>query len=169
MQSFHTGTPLTSAVATAFHSGCQLIRAVEGRDEKGHSRLEELFERWPETMTPIDGMEDLVRELKAAGYGCYVLSNASVRFEKYCPEKPVFALMDGLFVSAFYKMLKPDPAIYQRMCEEFSIDPEESIFIDDVAANIQGAESVGIRGIQFPTYDVPALRENLRRAGVRIF
>ena len=133
-----------------------------------HARLEELFERWPETMTPIEGMEELVRELKAAGYGCYVLSNASVRFEKYYREKPVFSLMDGLFVSAFYKMLKPDPAIYLRMCEEFSIDPEESVFIDDVAANINGAASVGMRGIQFPTYDVPALRENLRRAGVQI-
>lgn len=133
-----------------------------------HERLEALFEHWPETMTPIEGMEELVRELKEAGYGCYVLSNASVRFERYYREKSVFSLMDGLFVSAFHRMLKPDPAIFLRMCEEFSLDPEECFFIDDVAANIEGAAKVGMRGVQFPTYDVVALRRNLRAAGIQI-
>lgn len=133
-----------------------------------HSRLEELFEKWPDTMTPIDGMEALVRDLKAAGYGCYVLSNASVRFEKYYREKSVFSHMDGLFVSAFHKMLKPDPAIFLRMCEEFSLDPEECFFIDDVAANIEGAAKVGMRGVQFPKYDALALRRDLRAAEICI-
>ncbi|MBO5938066.1 MAG: HAD family phosphatase [Clostridia bacterium] len=133
-----------------------------------HARLEELFARWPETMTPIEGMEELVCELKDAGYGCYVLSNASVRFEKYYREKSVFSHMDGLFVSAFYKMLKPDPAIYRRMCEEFSLDPEECFFIDDIAANIEGAAKVGMRGAQFPSYDVASLRSDLVAAGIRI-
>ena len=133
-----------------------------------HERLEALFANWPNTMTPIEGMEDLVRDLKAAGYGCYVLSNASVRFGKYYREKSVFSLMDGLFVSAFYRMLKPDPAIFLRMCEEFSLDPEECFFIDDVAANIEGAAKVGMRGVQFPEYDVETLRRNLRTAGIRI-
>ncbi len=133
-----------------------------------HARLEALFAHWPDTMTPIEGMEELVRELKESGYGCYVLSNASVRFEKYCSEKPVFSLMDGLFVSAFHKMLKPDPAIFLRMCEEFSLDPEECFFIDDVAANIEGAAKVGMRGVQFPSYDVASLRNDLVAAGIRI-
>lgn len=133
-----------------------------------HSRLEELFARWPETMTPVAGMEDLVRELKANGYGCYVLSNASVRFSTYYQTKSVFSHMDGLFVSAFYGMMKPDPAIYRRMTEEFSLDPEECFFIDDVAANIEGAAKIGMRGVQFTPYDVSELRANLRRVGVRL-
>jgi len=133
-----------------------------------HDRLDALFANWPETMTPIEGMEELVCDLKAAGYGCYVLSNASVRFSEYAPKKSVFSHMDGLFVSAFYHMLKPDPAIYLRMCEEFSLDPEECFFIDDVAANIEGAAKVGMRGVQFPEYDVASLRGSLRAAGIRI-
>ena len=77
--------------------------------------------------------------------------------------------MDGLFVSAFHRMLKPDPAIFLRMCEEFSLDPEECFFIDDIAANIEGAAKVGMRGVQFPEYDVEGLRHNLRAAGIRIW
>lgn len=133
-----------------------------------HKRLEELFRNWPDTMTPIEGMEDLVRDLKAAGYGCYVLSNASVRFEKYYREKSVLSHMDGLFVSAFHRMLKPDPAIFLKMCEEFSLDPEECFFIDDVAANIEGAAKVGMRGVQFPAYNAEGLRQDLRTAGICI-
>lgn len=133
-----------------------------------HERLEELFLRWPETMTPVEGMEELVRELKSKGYGCYVLSNASVRFETYYRKKSVFSYMDGLFVSAFYGMMKPDEAIYRRMTEEFSLDPEECFFIDDVDANIEGAAKIGMRGVRFEPYDVAGLRAEMRNAGIRV-
>jgi len=45
--------------------------------------------------------------------------------------------------------MKPDPAIYALAIERFGIDPAGALFIDDVAANVAGAESVGIAGHQF--------------------
>jgi len=46
-------------------------------------------------------------------------------------------------------MIKPDPAIYALAIERFGIDPAGALFVDDVAANIAGAESLGIGGHQF--------------------
>jgi FMN phosphatase YigB (HAD superfamily) len=48
---------------------------------------------------------------------------------------------------------KPEPAIYLKALELAGADPEESLFIDDVQANIQQAEKLGFHGIHFITVD----------------
>ena len=77
-------------------------------------------------------------------------------------------MLDGRFVSAHYKLMKPDVVIYQTMCRVFSLTPAECVFIDDRRDNVEGAILAGMRGVQFPTYDAAALREALRREGVRV-
>jgi 2-haloacid dehalogenase len=47
------------------------------------------------------------------------------------------------------------------MLARFAIDPRSAVYIDDVAANIEGAQPFGIHGIHFTTPD--ALREELVR------
>lgn len=41
-------------------------------------------------------------------------------------------------------MVKPNKDIFEYLLKNFSINAEESIFIDDNASNINGANSVGI-------------------------
>jgi HAD superfamily hydrolase (TIGR01509 family) len=48
---------------------------------------------------------------------------------------------------------KPEPAIYLKALELAGADPEESLFIDDVQANIQQAEKLGFHGTHFITVD----------------
>lgn len=62
-------------------------------------------------------------------------------------------LMDGVVFSYRIKKLKPDPEIYEYLCDEFWLEPEESVFIDDRAENIAGAEKCGIHGIVFTSYE----------------
>lgn len=45
--------------------------------------------------------------------------------------------------------MKPDPEIYEYLCDEYWLEPEESVFIDDRPVNIKGAETCGIHGIVF--------------------
>ena len=47
------------------------------------------------------------------------------------------------------KLLKPEKEIYMRLLEEYNLKSEETIFIDDTLANVQGAEVVGINTIHF--------------------
>lgn len=121
-------------------------------------------------MPPFPEMYDLVKELRENGYNTYLLSNATPAFHNYKDKIPVLSLMDGLLVSSDYKLLKPEKEIYETLFREFSLKPEECIFIDDVSENIQGSIDCGMDGIVFsPSFeDVSVLRQKLRNKGVKI-
>lgn len=44
-------------------------------------------------------------------------------------------------------MAKPDPAIYRYLFETYSLNPEESFFIDDLEANVEAGRALGMEGI----------------------
>jgi len=56
-----------------------------------------------------------------------------------------FADLDGIVVSGEEKMLKPDAALYRILMERYALKAEESLFIDDNAANIEAARQLGFR------------------------
>ena len=132
-----------------------------------HSAAEEMVFRWDEPLIPIPGMYELVQELKEKGYGIYLLSNASTRQHDYWPRIEASCFFDGTLISADVKTVKPQPEIYRLCLEKFGLKAEESFFIDDVAANIEGAIFCGIHGAVFHG-DTALLRKNLRAAGVNI-
>ena len=125
----------------------------------------DLIFRWDEPILPVPGMAELLRACKEAGLRLYLLSNASRRQPAYWPRVPGSSLFDGAIVSAFYRRVKPFPEIYRIALEKFGLAPEECLFVDDVPANIQGAQAVGIPGFLF-TGDVPALRQRMESLGV---
>ena len=131
-----------------------------------HETARRLVCHWDEPLIPVEGMDELVSELKAAGYGIWLLSNASRRQHAYWHRLPVHGYFDTL-ISADERLLKPHRAIYDRCLEKFGLEAEECFFIDDSAANIAGAGERGIRGFEFH-FDVPALRRALQAAGVAV-
>ena len=91
-----------------------------------------------------------LRTLKARGYRLYILSNYGKRsFEINSPRYGFLPLTDGQLISYEVQRLKPEPEIYESLCERFGIRPEESVFIDDVPANVRAAEALGFSGIVF--------------------
>ena len=44
---------------------------------------------------------------------------------------------------------KPAPDIYRRVLERLDVDPERSVFVDDLTINCEGAEAVGMRAFWF--------------------
>ena len=57
--------------------------------------------------------------------------------------------------------MKPDPAIYRRLCDRFSLEASQCLFIDDLPRNIEGARSAGLNGYCFQDGDVAKLRSYL--------
>lgn len=114
-----------------------------------HGIAGELVSMWDRPIEPIPGMAELVKSLKEAGYGIYLLSNASLRHPDYWNRIPGSEYFDGVLVSAFEKLVKPDPAIYGRLLTRFGLQAEECLFIDDAPVNIAGAYLAGIDGIIF--------------------
>lgn len=139
-----------------------MARRVPKRLEK---TVHALVNEWDRPILPIPGMEELVRELKGAGYGIYLLSNASYHQHDYWPAIPASELFDGGIVSADVKLVKPQTEIYNLICEKYSLQPDECIFIDDSGPNAEAAGFAGMHGIVFHN-DVAELREKLRGFGV---
>ncbi len=132
-----------------------------------HDAAGKLVRMWDRPILPIEGMYQLIEELKANNYGVYLLSNASLRQHDYWPRVPVSRFFDGKVISADENVMKPQSEIYQILLERFSLKAEECIFVDDVPANVQGAAVCGIPGILFRG-DADLLRRELRAAGVNI-
>lgn len=124
--------------------------------------LDKALAEWFQYIPPVEGMDALIQELKAAGYGIYLLTNANFQFHQYQDTVPAWNCFDGLLVSSDYKLLKPEPAIYQALTDKYRLEPSECLFIDDRPENIAGAQAMGMEGVVF-TSSVNLRRELVRR------
>ena len=51
------------------------------------------------------------------------------------------------------KMVKPNADIYEHLLREYGLEPEECVFIDDRAENVEAARALGMKGIVFAGYE----------------
>lgn len=119
-------------------------------------------------MKPFPKMYDFIKALKAKGYGIYLLSNASVDFYDNKDNIPALSLFDGYLISSDYKLIKPEPEIYEKLFTKFNLRPGECYFIDDVPANIEGGKAAGMDGHCYSHGDIEILKEALARIGVTV-
>ena len=140
---------------------------LERFPERLKETVRNLLYNWAYPRETIAGMEDIVKALKEAGYGIYLLSNASKAQHQYWPLVPVSEYFDGKLISCDVKVVKPCHRIYELFTEKFDLNPEECLFIDDATANVAAAIACGWQGIVFHG-DAAELKLKLRKAGVRI-
>ena len=132
-----------------------------------HDAVRQLVMRWDRPILEIDGIRELLRELKENGYRLYLLSNASFRQHDYWARIPASVYFDGTLISCDVRLVKPQPEIYRAFLEKFSLRAEECFFVDDVPLNVEGAYCCGIAGAVFHN-DVKELRQKLIGAGVTV-
>lgn len=124
-------------------------RCLKRIPKEYHSVAHKLITDWVHPMEPIPGMGDLIERRKAEGMGVYVLTNAPSNVHNYFGEVPGNECADGLVVSADIKMTKPNADIFEYLLNKFGLVANECLFIDDLKANTDGAEAVGIHGYTF--------------------
>ncbi len=135
--------------------------------ERLHDAVRRLVGMWDRPILPVEGMYELVEELRGMGYGIYLLSNASFRQHDYWPRVPASKFFDGTLISADVKLVKPQPEIYRLLCDKFSLVPEECVFIDDSTSNAEGAYFCGINALVFHG-DAHEMRLKLNELGVKV-
>ena len=110
-----------------------------------------LYDEVLSTVKSFDYSEEWLRELKSRGYNIYLLTNyPDWMFDYHWTNTFTFTKsVDGKVVSAVVKQIKPDEEIYTTLLKKYNLIPEESVFIDDKAENIQTAKALKINGIQF--------------------
>lgn len=68
---------------------------------------------------------------------------------------------ENIVISGHLGTIKPQPAIYQKLIEKFSLDPQQCILLDDQIENIVAAEKHGITGIVVESKNYAPLRKKL--------
>lgn len=103
----------------------------------------------------FDYSADWLKSLKEKGYQIFLLSNYPQRFfEMHSKNNFTFMpYINGKIVSGYVKKIKPDIEIYNLLLDQYSLTPQECVFIDDVKENIEGAEKAGIHGIHFTNFE----------------
>ena len=97
----------------------------------------------------IKDTSDYLKQLKNKGYKIYILSDLSKDSYNHNKKYDFFNYVDGGVYSFEIGSTKPNKENYKTLLEKYNLIPEETIFIDDKLENIQAANILGIRGIQF--------------------
>ena len=115
-------------------------------------------------------MIDALARVKAAGYktGCITNNLPDMGSEEMVAAaagnletlNTIFSNFDHVIESSKAGVRKPEPRIYEMMCDALNTAPEKCIFLDDLGINLKPAKAMGMRTIQVPLEDVkPAIRE----------
>jgi 2-haloacid dehalogenase len=123
------------------------------------------WDRWPEMLGgPIPGTSELVAELAKSGRELYAISNFNGEVWPATMDAfPVLNSFKDIVISSFVGVCKPDPRIFALALRRFGVAAADCLFIDDVAANVDGAKAAGIAAVQFTS--AAALRRLLASAG----
>ena len=118
-------------------------------DDSYHSAVQNIFYNWYEVVEVYSGLQDQIRLWAEQGYRIYILSTTCEIF--YRIEKagllPIYPLLSGYILSSEVGVVKPEPEIYQKLLKKYGIEPTESVFIDDIQANLDTAAELGFETI----------------------
>ena len=114
---------------------------------------------WPVMLgDAIAGTVEILRELQARRVPLYALTNWSAETFPIALERFSFLHeFEGIVVSGDVEKSKPDADIYAHLTDDFGIQPESAVFIDDSPPNVETARRLGFHGLHFTSPD------NLRR------
>lgn len=125
-------------------------QAAPGYENEIHMVLEhsgEFLEKYAYT-------NEWIEALKNAGYRVLYLSNYGESLMERRPDVLDFlSMMDGGLFSCHAKFIKPDPEIYAMLCQNYALNPEECLFLDDSEANVKAAKNFGLHAIRFDGYE----------------
>jgi 2-haloacid dehalogenase len=95
---------------------------------------------------------DIMRELKDSGYRVFGMTNLSLEgYSTVLTQCPFVRLLEDVIVSGREGVSKPHPRIYQILLERHNLLPEEILFVDDAAVNVETAQSLHMHGHVFKT------------------
>lgn len=121
---------------------------------------------WMELMKPMQESIAFMKEVKEAGYGVYILSNISEDSAIYLKAtQSFFPLADGAALSYEEHVNKPDPRIYEILLERYDLQPDEILYLDDCAENMEQAQRMGFHGIVFDCKECLAIARQMLKEG----
>ena len=117
-------------------------------------RLGTFRDTYFEHLHPNEPMIALMRELRESGVRMGMLTNNVREWAPLWRAKlpDIDDLFELVVDSAFVGMRKPDPEIYLLTVERMGgLEPQECVFLDDMAINCDAARALGMMAVRFET------------------
>ena len=123
------------------------IENAQIRSSLNPDKIALVYLNTPASLTALTDSVAAIREASAAGIPLYVLSNMQQHsWEHLSTEFDFWSCFQGLVISYQVKLVKPEPAIYEHLLATHQLKAAETIFIDDMAVNIEAAKQAGLQG-----------------------
>ena len=143
------------------------------REKSGKADLtdEEIDAAWNSLLLGVaNGTHEVLAELKQK-YRTFLLSNINpIHYNyimNYLKTEFGFENNDHLFEKTYYShfvgLRKPDQAIFKKVLSENGLKAEETLFIDDIAENLEPAKALGIQTYLMKAPDT--IQEFIKREG----
>lgn len=132
----------------------ELADVLEKIDSKRHNVAEivEFYKEQYKKHAKFDAQViQLIKKLKAKVKIVCLTNTNRVHFEIY--GQKLLKIFDKVFASHQIGLQKPDKEIFLKVLGELKLTPEEVVFVDDRAKNVEAAKSLGMNAIKFENYE----------------
>jgi len=107
-------------------------------------------EAWQDIFSLNLPMWEVVRKLESEGHRLILFSNTNgVHTDDFLVRYPEFSLFKEHHFSQNIGAAKPHPEFYQKAIDTYQLTASETIYLDDLAANIATGEEFGFRSWQY--------------------
>ncbi len=129
------------------------LQLDEAIGQMTHLSPQVIEERYWATSVRNESALAWVKELKQSGeYKIGLLSNIGRDWLKdVLPTEERRGLFDAEVLSSDVNMVKPSLEIFEIAAQRLGVEPFECVMIDDLLANVDGAEQAGMGGVLFGT------------------
>jgi FMN phosphatase YigB (HAD superfamily) len=120
-------------------------------------------------INPVNSLK-LLHDCIQSGHRLFIVSNLTAEDFDFLKADPqalrVFNYFEDIVLAGKVGIQKPDPRIFNYLLEKHGLDPHSSVFIDDEAVNLYGAEQAGItKGILCSDHNFNSIRQELELHG----
>ena len=115
-----------------------------------HAAVEARLAKFAKAVLRIDdSVLRTLRILRERGKKLGLVSNADTIEIAAWSESPLVGAFDAVVFSCEVGLVKPDPAIYERACDDLGVIPSECLFVGDGASyEHRGAKALGMTTVQ---------------------
>ena len=127
-----------------------LLQRIAERAGRPVPELKGLFEVVRDSLHPKQDTVALLGSLSARGVPLYCLSNMPSKIYATLSQRFDFwQHFDGIVISGDIRMVKPEPAIFRHLLERYGLRAGDTVFVDDLPANVEAAQRLGLHGVVF--------------------
>ena len=129
-----------------------LVQRIASRTALTSADVQTVVDAVPRELQAIPETVALLHRLGDAGHELYYLSNMPAPYADILESGNTFfsRFRDGVFSGRVHHN-KPEAGIFKLAAERFGSAPQDLVFLDDTAANVEAARALGWNALQFQT------------------